>query len=286
MRNGKVGGSVTWLLVGALAQACAEGPDELVDEADDDLEVTASSALTGNGPDLSVTVQGQNSATPGQVIPYNVLVLNRGTANAAALTVTLSVTNAASVTVAGASCTTSGNTRTCTFGSPSLMRGFAFRKAVQIVAPSTPGAMTIQASVSTAGELNPANNSFALSAPVNPLPPALTVAAPQNTDNLVCAGGVAPLTFANCEAAPSSYVPSAFTLHADQSVGMAGAATRVGVWEQPTPTSLRITNPTSTPGVSAVWDGTMYAPSCFRGSISYPGRATPWYGAFQLCLVP
>lgn len=286
MRNGKVGTAITWLLCGALSQACGTGADEFVEEAADDLEATASSALTGNGSDLSVTVQGQNSASPGQVIPYNVLVLNRGTASAAALTVTLSVTNAASFTVSGASCTSSGNTRTCTFGSPSLMRGYAFRKSVQIVAPSTPGTMTIQASVSTANDLNPANDGFALSAPVNPLPPALTVAAPQNTDNLVCAGGVAPLTFADCEAAPSSYVPSAFTLHADQSVGLVGAATRVGVWSQPTPTSLRITNATSTPGVSAVWEGTMYAPSCFRGSISYPGRATPWYGAFQLCLVP
>jgi len=229
------------------------------------------------------TIQGPNSAVPGASIPYSILILNRGTIDAASLAVTLTVSNAASLSVPGGRCTAAGNTRTCTFGSASLMRGFAFRKSVQVVAQGAPGTLTLSARASSSnGELNPANDSYPLSVQVEPLPMALAVAAPQNTDNLVC-GSSQPLSFADCVAAPSSYVPSKFTLYPDNTVGGLGAAGRVGTWSQPTPTSLELvmTSPSQ-----AVFQGSLSAPSCFRGTISFPGRASPWYGAFQLCLTP
>jgi len=271
------------LSLGLLVQGCATDTSDAAGPA----EVEADAFALTTGLDLSAAIQGQNSAVPGENIDYNILIRNLGTTNAGSFTVTLTATNAASLTVPGASCTVSGPSRTCTFGSSSLMRGFAFRKSVQVGAPASSGTVSLAATVNIGGDVLPANNTFPLSVLVTPLPAAVSIAPPQTTDNLVCAGS-APFTFADCVAAPSSYVPSSFTLNADHTVAQPGAsATYSYVWSQPTPTTFDLTITTLATGQPyVVYQGTISAPKCFRGTIAYPGLSTPRYGAFQMCMTP
>jgi hypothetical protein len=167
------------------------------------------------------------------------------------------------------------------------MRGFAFRKSVQLGAPASAGNVSLVATVNIGGDVNPANNGFPLGVLVAPLPAAVSIVPPQTTDNLVCAGS-APFTFEDCVAAPSSYVPSSFTLNADHTVLQPGAsATYSYVWSQPTPTSFELVITTVSTGLPyIVYQGVMSAPKCFRGTIAYPGLSTPRYGAFQMCMTP
>jgi len=284
------------MVCGLVSQACANGAEPgdgvadaigLQADGSDADEGLAHSALVAT-PDLSAAIQGQNSAVPGESIGYNVLIRNQGTANATSFTVTLTATNAASMTVPGASCSTSGPTRTCTFGSGSLMRGYAFRKSAQVVALGSPGSVALTATVTgTNGDANPGNNTHALNVLVAPLPAALSVAPPQTTDNLLCVGS-APLAFTDCIAAPSSYVPSGFTLNADHTVYFgAPSSTYTGVWSQPTPSTLEVVVTNVSTGLPhVVYSGAVYAPKCFRGTVAYPGLSYPWYGAFQWCMTP
>jgi len=249
--------------------------------------LTATPAL--NGPDLRVTLTPPASAGVYQTRRYSFEVKNVGnkTANGSQIVIELQRTATSPEvyvlgTVNGYStrCTRAANLLTCSLGS--LGRNAALTVFVDLTLPyaSAPIVIKANATTTTSGELNPANNSVNYTTVLRTFPVTMSYGIP--IVNQHCTGRTLT-SFFECTLFPSSIAEHESVFEANNTITIPAAPTYTGSWTY-TALENRLQFQMYNGAVQEVaFDGRGVGGNCFEGITTFPTSTSGYVSPYRIC---
>lgn len=235
------------------------------------------------GPDLQTTIDAPAGVYVYATGRYYVAVDNNGGkhANDVVLTIDLPQTNTSptvhvmgSVGAMSGSCSLSGLQIVCDLGR--IRRDRSVEIYVDLDLPESTDPLVIDATATTSGETNPADNTDSVAASL--LNDDIVWSKPSAQTIEHCTG-MDLSSFYECEVSPGSISSHAHTLNADYSITVSGGLT--GTWWSDGPDHLAFEY-YSGPDTVVEFEGYGVSADCWEGAATFPGSA--WMSMYSVCI--
>jgi uncharacterized repeat protein (TIGR01451 family) len=243
----------------------------------------ATQAQAGRSADMMVMVQGPATAETSDALQYYVVASNQGSRNAGNVTATIELPASATFVQADNACSLSGTTLNCNLGR--IRRNNNYTLSVELIAPSTAGTITLDASVSTTSrDNNPGNDSASLSTVIEEpvvVQPVVDIDPPELFVMRQCVGSNS-LQWEDCT--PGSLIEHLVILDTNGVVQTndPGAS---GTWNEPDPYHIELNfyDLNNTP--MSTFTGKAQTQFCFSGTTVFHQNAA-YSGAWYGCIIP